>query len=55
MKVKVKTGFLDRYTGKTRTKGEVFEVTNARLIEIRRSGEFVEVVKEDKPEVKDKK
>ena len=55
MKVKVKTEFLDRYTGQKRKKGEVFEVTNARLIEIRRSGDFVEVVKEGKPEAKEKK
>lgn len=59
MKVKVKKEFLDRYTGKIRKHGEVLEITDARLREIRRSGDYVEVVKEDKPakapEAKEKK
>ena len=46
MKVKVKKEFLDRYTGKIRKPGEVLEITDARLREIRRSGDYVEVVKE---------
>ena len=55
MKVKVKKDFPDRYTGKKRKVGEVFEVTGDRLREIRRSGDYVEVIKEDKPEAKEKK
>ena len=52
-KVKAKKDFPDRYAGKKRKTGEVFEVNNARLLEIRRSGDYVEVVeavKETAPE-----
>ena len=57
MKVKVKKEFLDRYTGLIRKPGEVLEITEARLREIRRSGDYVEVVqeKEKAPEAKEKK
>ena len=50
IKVRVIKEFPDKYTGKKRVKDEVFEVTGDRLREIRRSGDYVEVVKEDKPE-----
>lgn len=54
--VKVLKEFLDRYTGKKRVEGETFKVTYARLREIRRSGDFVEVVTETKTkESKEKK
>ena len=45
MKVKVIKGFLDRYTGLKRKPGDVFEVTSARLREIRRNGDYVELLK----------
>lgn len=45
IKVKVKKEFLDRYTGKTHKVGDTMEVTDARYREIKRSGDYVEVVK----------
>lgn len=50
IKVKVKKQFTDRITGQIRKPGEMLEVTDARLREIRRSGaDYVEVVKETAP------
>lgn len=43
--VVVKKPFLDRYTGQIRKAGEKMTVTYDRLAEIRRSGDYVEVVK----------
>lgn len=43
--VVVKKEFLDRYTGKTHKPGENLEITDARFMEIKRSGDYVEVVK----------
>lgn len=43
--VKVKKPFTDRYTGQQRKAGEKMKITYARLAEIRRSGDYVEVVK----------
>ena len=45
IKVKVKKEFLDRYTGITHKAGESLEITDARYREIKRSGEYVEVMK----------
>lgn len=55
LKVKVKKAFLDRYTGQKRKAGDIFEVTDARFREIKRSGDYVEVVKEVTAEVKKEK
>lgn len=44
--VKVKREFLDRYTGIKRKPGDTFAVTESRYLEIKRSGDFVEAVKE---------
>lgn len=49
IEVKVKKEFLDRRTGKKRKVGEKFTVTDARLREIKRSGDFVEIVKATEP------
>lgn len=43
--VKVKKEFIDRRTGLIRKVGETFTVTAERLREIKRSGDYVEVVK----------
>ena len=43
--VVVKKDFLDRYTGLKHRKGAKLEITVARLREILRSGDYVEVVK----------
>lgn len=43
--VKVKKPFQDRYTGQQRKAGEKMKITYGRLAEIRRSGDYVEVVK----------
>ena len=51
MKLKVKKEFRDKYTGKTRKVGDIFEATNARKIEIQRKGDYVEVVTPEKVEV----
>lgn len=50
----VKKEFLDRYTGKTRKVNDRFTVREDRYREIMRSGNYVEVVKDEtkKPEVK---
>ena len=41
--VVVKKRFLDRYTGTYRKPGEKMTISEARLREIRRSGDYVEV------------
>ena len=46
IKVIVKENFPDRYTGLVHKKGEEMTATYDRLAEIRRSGDYVEVVKE---------
>lgn len=43
--VQVKKEFLDRRTGQIRKEGDTFSVTDERLREIKRSGDYVEVVK----------
>ena len=50
----VKEEFLDRYTGKMRKVNERFTVKEDRYREILRSGNYVEVVKDEakKPEIK---
>lgn len=45
IKVKVIKEFPDRYTGTQRKVGETMEITDARYREIKRSGNYVEVVK----------
>lgn len=45
IKVKVIKEFPDRYTGTQRKVGEIMEITDARYREIKRSGNYVEVVK----------
>ena len=46
--VVVKKEFPDRETGLIRKPGQEFKVTQKRLLEIKRAGEYVEV-KKDKP------
>ena len=46
IKVVVKKEFPDRYTGKIHKVDETFDVKYYRLAEIRRSGDYVEVLKE---------
>lgn len=46
IKVTVKKEFLDRYAGIKRKPGDVFEVSEGRYFEIKRSGDYVEAVKE---------
>lgn len=49
MKVKVNTGFIDKYTNDLHKVGETFEVSEDRLKEIQSvSPDLVEVVKEKK-------
>lgn len=48
-KVKVKKEFLDRRTGVMHKEGETLTVTAERLREIKRSGDFVEIVKATEP------
>ncbi len=50
--VKVKKPFMDRYTGVKHKEGDILNVSDKRLREIKRSGDFVEVVKEAPAEVK---
>lgn len=45
IKVVVKKAFLDKYTGIKHKEGASLEITDARLREIKRSGDYVEVVK----------
>ena len=54
IKVKVKKEFLDRSTGKKRKVGDTFDVIYDRLAEIRRSGDYVEVVKAEEKKEKEK-
>lgn len=49
IEVKAKREFRDRITGKKHKVGEKFTVTDARLREIKRSGDFVEIVKATEP------
>ncbi len=52
--VVVKKEFIDRYTGEKQTVGKEMTITDARLREIRRSGDYVTVKKvaEQKPKEK---
>ena len=43
--VTVKTAFMDRYTGKKHKPGDVLKVDEARLHEIKRSGDYVTIDK----------
>ena len=43
--VVVKKGFLDRYTGITHKPGDKLTITDERHREIKRSGDYVEIVK----------
>lgn len=45
--VVVKKEFLDRYTGTKRKVGEKLTITEARYREIKRSGDYVDVVKNE--------
>ncbi len=45
----VKKGFVDRYTGKTHKPGETLILTDVRVREIKRSGDYIEVKGEFKP------
>lgn len=45
VEVVVKKDFRDRYSGTMHKPGEKLKITDARLREIRRSGDYVEVVK----------
>ena len=50
LNVTVKKEFVDRRTGQTRKVGDTFTVTDERLREIKRSGDYVEVVNPAKTE-----
>ena len=50
--VTVKKAFTDRYTGQQRKEGQKLEITDARYREIKRSGDYVEVVKTETKEKK---
>lgn len=50
MKVKVKVGFRDKHTKEYYSAGDVIEVTEERLEEIRKVGDLVERIKEENPE-----
>ena len=55
LNVTVKKGFVDRYSGKTHKPGDKLILTDVRVREIKRSGDYVEVNGEFKapaPEVK---
>lgn len=46
IQVAVKKAFLDRYTGIKHKAGDKLTITDARFMEIKRSGDYVEVVKQ---------
>lgn len=52
LQVTVKKEFTDRYTGQKRKVGEKLTITDARYREIKRSGDYVEVVKAEAKEKK---
>lgn len=52
LNVKVKKEFRDRYTGKTNKVNSTLTITEDRYIEINRSGDLVEVIKDNKTEAK---
>lgn len=54
MKAKVIMPFKDKLTGKIHDTGTTFEVTAERMAEIRKSGNYIEEVKEDKAVKADK-
>ena len=53
--VAVKKEFLDRYTGTRRKVGETFKVNEQRFREIKRSGDYVEIVPAKAKETAEKK
>lgn len=53
-KVKAKKEFMDKYTGLKHKAGDIFEVTEARYYEIKRSGDLIELIKEDAAAAKEK-
>ena len=50
MKVIVKHNFEDKHTGEFQTIGTVLDVTEERMKEIQKVGDFVEVLKVEPPE-----
>lgn len=48
LKIRVKAAFLDRRAGKMRKSGDVLTITEERYREIKRSGDFVEVIPAEK-------
>lgn len=46
VRVRVKKDFLDRYTGTKRKVGDEFAITDSRYREIKRSGDYVELLKD---------
>lgn len=55
MKVKVTNDFIDIHTGDLHKAGDIIEVSNKRLNEIKAAGDFVETFSETKVTKKDKK
>lgn len=47
MKVKVLREFIDKYTGKKQLKNAVLDLSDQRIKEINRKGNFLEVLKEE--------
>lgn len=54
LKVVVKKAFTDRYTGLKHKAGETLTVSEKRYREIKRSGEYVEIASNGKPEAETK-
>lgn len=52
IKVVVKKDFTDRYTGLKRKRGDYFSVSEERYREIKRSGDYVEIVPNGNQETK---
>ena len=55
LKVVVKKDFIDRHTGLKRKRGDYFSVSEERYREIKRSGEYVEIVPNGNQETKPEK
>lgn len=50
MKVIVKHNFEDKHTGEFKTIGTVMEITEERMKEIQKVGDFIEVLEAEQPE-----
>lgn len=55
MKVKVKIGFIDKYTKKEYSAGQVIDVSEKRYEEIMKAGKYVEEIKKENQSGEEKK